>query len=197
MSAYEAGIKAGMEKVAVGLYELPNHMRQHFGITHDRPIMIEMKDSQIKSLKDGGHPVPKRAHPSVESAHWKERAKKEKEERGREKVAIRRSTAVHAREQANRVRRGSGSLEERRTARRHAQNLESYIEARDRGTNWRRKPIPPWSKERMPVHVPRTDKPGMSRGAKASLALAGAAGLGLVARHLVKKRRKKKDREQG
>lgn len=130
-------------------------------------------------------------------------------EAGMEKVAIRRSTAVSAHEEAlkryDAFSRKSGvgmtddqllgHMKKRRMARSQAADLHQAIGMRDAKRGWVGRTQPDWSKEKPPVHVPRQPA-GMSGKAKAALVGAGVVGAGLVARHVLKKRREKKEQEQ-
>jgi len=128
---------------------------------------------------------------------------------GMEKVAIRRSTAASAHEKALKRYDASNkslvgmtdtevrnSAAARRNTRQHAANLYEMIKDRDHGSSWGGRPQQAWSKEKPPVHVPRTPSSGMSRGAKAGLIGLGAVGTGLAARHILKKRKERKEREK-
>ena len=69
--------KASLDKgpaSSMGVYELPDHLRDHFKIIHKRPVLIEMSDRQIARIRSDGFSVPKRVSPEVEAAHWKARA---------------------------------------------------------------------------------------------------------------------------
>jgi hypothetical protein len=71
---------------AYGVYYVPDHLRAHYKITHDRPVLMELKDSEVHAMKSRGMSPPKRAEPHVESSHWKARAAQVREKQASQSV---------------------------------------------------------------------------------------------------------------